>query len=565
MNNITQLFNQYKIPLTNDTMESFCKPKKFTLQAQQKALANILSSKYAPWYTNPDIRGILLYHQIGAGKTCTSIAIAEKFKDKKKILVILPASLIDNFLSELRSECTGNNYVTHKERQLLNTLSIDDKIYNEIITKSYNRIKKFYTIYSYHKLINLIKENKITNFNNTLLIIDEIQNMISINGSFYRLLANIIQKSNNTLRIILLTATPMFNSPIELALTINLLKTNNFIDIQTFNNTFIKSINNDNYKINNINLLKSKLQNLISYYRGAPPVAYPSVSFNIIKCNMTKFQYKNYIMTLSSNTDNLSFTDLKNMNISNISENFFIGPRLASNIVFPNKLHGNEGFQSLKGTKLSINNIKQYSIKFYKIIKKINKSTGTIFIYSNFKEEGGIKSFIQFIEFNGWKNYITYGAGIKRYAIWSGNETLQLKSKIKYIFNHEKNKHGDLIKIIIGSPSIKEGVSLLRVQQVHIMEPYWNMSRVNQIIGRAVRFCSHKDVPKKQQHVYVFMYLAMYPNYKTIDQHIWSMAQLKDKLISKFEHILKEIAIDCKLFYNRNSYPTDTIQLKCNN
>lgn len=116
---------------------------------------------------------------------------------------------------------------------------------------------------------------------------------------------------------------------------------------------------------------------------------------------------------------------------------------------------------------------------------------------------------------------------------------------------------------MLGSPSIKEGVSLLRVQQVHMMEPYWNMSRMLQIMGRAVRFCSHKDVPKAKRVVKIYLYLATYPGEKTIDQYIWSLAKKKNKLINQFELALKESAFDCKLMYNRNSYQSDEKQLEC--
>jgi len=105
---------------------------------------------------------------------------------------------------------------------------------------------------------------------------------------------------------------------------------------------------------------------------------------------------------------------------------------------------------------------------------------------------------------------------------------------------------------MLGSPSIKEGVSLLRVSQVHILEPYWNLSRIKQIIGRAIRFCSHKDLPKRRNFVDIYLYLATYPGKKTIDQYIWNLAKKKNKLIKSFEIALKEMAIDCKLFYERN-------------
>jgi transposase len=118
---------------------------------------------------------------------------------------------------------------------------------------------------------------------------------------------------------------------------------------------------------------------------------------------------------------------------------------------------------------------------------------------------------------------------------------------------------------MIGSPSIKEGVSLKAVSQVHIMEPSWNVSKLNQICGRGIRFCSHKDLKKSKRTVEVYLYLATYQGIKTIDQHIWSNAKKKAVIINEFELSLKENAIDCELFYNRNNYASDNIQLKCYN
>ena len=544
-------------------MESFCFPKKkkFKLQPQQLYLSQILSSKYSPWYVNNNIRGILLYHQIGSGKTCTAISIAEQFKKKLNIVVVLPAALIGNFKTELMSECTNINYVKSSERSILSKIDYTDKRYNEIINKINKRIDKYYTIYSYHKFIALIQENKIKNLNDTLLIIDEIQNMISLNGTFYNQLKYIINKSNNTLKIILLSATPMFDKPVEIALTLNLLRTDNLFDIEKFNLDFIKNYKN----MININTFKNKINGLISYYRGAPPQAYPKFKLKTIKCNMCKFQYKSYKASLSK--ENIKNNKLDDLNIFNMPQNFFLGPRMISNIAFPNKLINEAGYKSLKNETLLMKNITNYSIKFYRIIQKINQSIGPVFVYSNFKEYGGIKCFIKFLEFHGWKNYINHEGNNKYknkfFSIWSGDEPLHIKEKIKMIFNKKENINGELIKIMLGSPSIKEGVSLFRVEQVHIMEPYWNMARMLQIMGRAIRFCSHKDLPKNRRFVDVFIYLATYKNITTIDKYIWSHVKKKNKLIEQFEHVLKEAAIDCKLFINRNSYPTDNKKITC--
>ena len=560
MDNITQNFKKYQLQKSNETMEQFCLPKKFTFQPQQLLLSELLSSNLSPWNTD-NINGILLYHQIGSGKTCTSIAIAEKLKKTKKIIVVLPAALIGNYMTELKSECTGNEYMTLIERNKLKK-NYDDKI----IEKVENRIFKYYTIYSYNKFIDLIKNKKIKNLNNSLLIIDEIQNMISLHGISYKLLYDIIYKSNNTLKIILLSATPMFDRPIEIALTLNLLKKNLF-DINKFNQDYMKSITTNKgifYEMINHNDFSNKIRNLISYYRGAPPQAYPKSNLKIVKCKMHDFQYKSYLTSLSSN-DTFIRGSFKNVDILNLPQDFFLGPRMISNIAFPNKSIGESGFSSFKGDNLKMSNISKYSIKFFKIIQKINKSEGPIFVYSNFKEFGGIKCFITFLEYHGWKNYKTFGVGKKTFSIWTGEESLEYKEEIKQNFNNINNHNGSQIKIMLGSPSIKEGISLLRVEQVHILEPYWNMSRMHQIMGRAIRFCSHKDVPKNKRIVHVYLYLSIYPQEKTIDQYIWKLAKNKNKLIQEFELLLKQSAIDCKLFYERNNYKTDDIKLKCDN
>jgi len=391
--------------------------------------------------------------------------------------------------------------------------------------------------------------------------------MISLNGSFYKALKQVIDNSENNLKLILLSATPMFDQPVEIALTLNLLKSDNLLPITKFNQDYMKTKKKSSdveYHTTNMKDFRLKVSNLISYYRGAPPQAYPKSEFKVVKCNMSEFQYKSYLTSLSTE-DNFVRGSFKNVDILKLPQNFFLGPRMISNLAFPNKSIGEVGLSSFKGEHLQMQNIGDYSIKFLKIIKKIGEADGPVFVYSNFKELGGIRCFITFLEYHGWKNYLKYGEGTKRFSIWSGDESQQVKDEIKYIFNQKSNENGTKIKIMLGSPSIKEGVSLLRVQQVHMIEPYWNMSRMLQIMGRAVRFCSHKDVPKAKRIVKIYLYLATYPGEKTIDQYIWSLAKKKNKLIEEFEQVLKESAVDCDLFHKRNSYKTDENKLVCKN
>ena len=554
---INQKFKKYKLKKSNESMKQLCVRKSFKHQPQQLFLKDYFNSNF---FGN----GLLVYHKIGAGKTCTAVSIAESVKKKKRIMVLLPASLVGNFKDELRSQCAFNEYISCEDRALLKELSPKSKEYKNIIEKSDKSIKKYYDIYSYHKFAELVEKNRIK-LKNTLLIVDEVQNMVSDEGIFYEYLKKVIDKSDNKTKILLLSATPIVNDPSEIALTLNLLKPKKELPINNdFNNMFIKKIKKDNgtieYTINNEDKFKKLIPNMISYYRGAPPNAFPKMNFNTIKCNMEDFQYKSYLTSLSIDNDIMGA--FRKADILDLPTNFLLAPRLISNISFPNKGIGNNGFNSLNSRNLKYKNIKQYSKKFYKMFLNIKKSNGPVFVYSNFKEIGGLKTFALFLENNGYKNYKTNGIGNKRFAIWSGDEKSSIREEIKNIFNRKDNDDGSQIKIILGSPSIKEGVSLLRVDQVHIMEPYWNISRMKQIIGRAIRYCSHKDVSPKRRKVNVYLYLATKTGEKTTDEYIWSMAKKKQKLIDHFELALKEKAIDCNLFSNRNNYKGEK-KIKC--
>jgi SNF2 family DNA or RNA helicase len=78
----------------------------------------------------------------------------------------------------------------------------------------------------------------------------------------------------------------------------------------------------------------------------------------------------------------------------------------------------------------------------------------------------------------------------------------------------KENKTGDLIKIILISPAGAEGINLRNCRQVHIIEPYWNEVRIEQVIGRAIRQCHHADLPLDQRTVDVFRYKMVRQNGK---------------------------------------------------
>lgn len=543
---INQIYKKYKIPPERKSYNEICKPSKFQLQLPQQFLSNFINP------TTP-YKGILVYHKIGSGKTCTAIQIAEMWRDKKKIIVVLPASLKGNFRTELRSPCGGYNYLKQDEKRKLDSLHPLDKEYRDIIAKSDSRIDKVYKIYSYNTFIKLAQEKKI-NLDNALLIIDEIQNMVSESGIYYSELYDLIYGAPNNLRIVLLTATPMFDKPQEIALTLNLLKLKEQFPIGSqFEKEYLQYSKNG-YIVKNIDKFKQMAKGYVSYFKGAPSYVFPEMILKYVYCPMSNFQYNIYKDILKNEEAN-SKRKMEEINMINLPNNFYLGSRMVSNIVFPNKKTNNNGLSSLT-PEIIKNKLENYSIKFYKIMNKISKCNGKIFIYSSFKEFGGIKSLIKVLEGYGYTNYSDNKEGKKSkvFCVWSGDESDKFKNEIKDVFNHRDNLYGHKIKILLGSPSIKEGVSLTAVQQVHVLEPYWNRARLSQVIGRAIRYCSHKELPSDERYVKVYIYIATHVNIiQTVDEYILKLSNNKDKIIRKFERALQEVAVDCYL----NKYSTD--------
>lgn len=543
---INKIYARYKIPKTKKTFREICFPTKYEFQIPQKFLAEFINPK-TPY------RGILVYHRIGAGKTCTAINIAEKFKNTKNIMVVLPASLKGNFRSELRSLCAGQNYLNDRERAELKKLHPSDPEYKKIIERSDERIDKYYTIYSYNKFVDLLKQKKLS-LKNTLLIIDEVHNMVSDTGTYYSYLYEAVHSAPEDLRLVIMSATPIFDKPNEIALTLNLLLRDRQLPIGSeFYNTFVDTKFTQHgavYTVKNMDVFKDYARGYISYYAGAPKKAFPTQEFHIVKTKMSDFQEKLYRRVEIRE----SSSDIRDYLAADIPNSFFIGLRMISNFTYPNRKLGKAGYDSLQEKDLDPRNLEKYSPKMLRILRRIKRVQGTAFIYSNFKEFGGIYIFIRILEHYGYKNYQQHGAGRKRFAVFSGDEDIKYKDEIKAVFNNKNNEDGSQIKIILGSSAIKEGISLLRLQEIHILEPYWNLSRLDQVIGRGIRYCSHKDVDPEKRLVKVFVYLAVHPKIKiSVDQKIMNMAINKQLINTQFEKALKESAVDCTLFHNANS------------
>lgn len=504
-------YRKYKLPKIRASFQEFCFPKKWQIQPQQEFVAEYMR----PGVGKKD-KVILVDHLIGAGKTCLIIKTASKYIKYGKPLILMPASLIPGFYDELDGFCGEKSQENGKKSHLKR----DD-----------------FNVMSYNKFLTTKKVEA------PIILIDEVQNVANESGEFYKKIHQFI--NSRTIPVVLVTGTPIFDNPTDLVALGKLMRINN-LDAETLT----------------VEIVKKAFSGKVSFFAGAPSYTFPKTNINIVMCKMSKFQTRWYKSQIEAEKNTKG-----NIVLSKVNNNFYIKSRQRANIVYP------KGLNDSTLTNHVMDNLSTYSTKFAKIIKKLKRGELS-FVYVDFTGPHGINALIRCLEHEGYCNYLKKGAGKKRYVIWSGDQTQKEKGEIRTIFNNEKNDDASQIQIVIGSPAIKEGVSLLRIREVHIMSPYWNWSRLQQIYGRAARFCSHKSLPARHREVDIFIYIAVVYGFiipkslkdsnskpvsekkipknikpeESIDLYMLNIANIKKKENDPYIEALMESAIDRGLF-----------------
>jgi len=555
-----------------------------------------------------------------------------------------------NNLSEIISKILKNkenaDIEKNKFSRLQNEVNISYSKFTRFKEQIISKVSKVFEIISHdrfiNRLFNITKDGKWTKMdyitnpnspvltNGCLLVIDEIQRLVSEKGVLYKkLFTAIYQYFHPELRTILLSATPIYDNPYELSLTMNLLKPRVVfpLDKDKFYSFFLGKYNEtdecnrvsgnnwitDNSCLINKELLSYMCAGYISYFRGGNPNAYPYKRIITLEHSMGSFQKSNYIDALRSDLSKdetmykkvlkedefilIDESDNKDDKISGI----YVTTQQFSNISLPTiksdvidsmltkksqsvVKKGVSNFKSelkkLKATNSEevLNYIrgKGYSNKFVSIIDLTLGCNGPVFIFSNWLQFG-VEALSIILQACGLTKYPEEDKGKGRYFIWSSETSSQkeLISKAKSTFNSYENKDGSLLKVILGTRSIMEGVSFKNVKQVHITDPWWNEARIEQILARAVRFCSHSRLPLEEQYTDIFRHYSILPispdpdveamleetfgtkklkNFEniSIEQKMLRSSLKKYQINNEFEEVLRETAYDCELNKNGN-------------
>ena len=472
------------------------------------------------------------------------------------------------------------------------------------------RVTRVYEIMSHEKFLNKLYSNDEYQFeqmeylqklkvSNGLLIIDEAHRLVSATGTSYRkLLFALKYHSNKKFRTVLLTGSPIYDKPYEIGLLINLLKPRmQFPDGQEqFNEVFLTP----DFKMKNIKLFKQMCNGYVSYFKGGNPEAYPYKKTIIMNHSMNPYQYsayKNMLLKeiqkdketsgITNNDDFMVKVVSSESRSDEVSISVFNNSRLFSNIVFPEltdyqkqdsrksvaengllkfinvlsavRRNNSERLSPAEINKLIISTVEEYSSKFARVAELIKKSEGPVFVYSNYVTYGveAMASVLYSLGYSNFESKTTNpNSNNLKYFIWKGGKDQGVVSNARRVFNSMENKDGALIKVLFGTQSVMEGVDFKRVRQVHILDPWWNDSRIQQVVARAIRLCSHSGLPESSRITDVFIHLSTIPSSAALYSVTYNKLINGEKVEKKSYTTLVPVnpsAQSKDFFYNRNS------------
>jgi len=560
----------------------------------QNTIARYLSS-HTPYDS------LILVHEPGTGKTCSVISAIELIKNEHSLftgalILARGEKLLNNFINELVFKCTPGNYVPENYENLTSL----EKTHR--INKKIRSYYKFNTFAKFAKRLKKFSDADIkSRYSNLIIVIDEVHNLriqvekdkesIEIYEQFHRFLHNI----SNT-KVVLLSATPMKDSPEEVASILNLILPykQQLPNGEDFLREYMFTKNDIYYpKPEKIEYLKSLFKGKVSYLRAMQSNVtkefvgksgiYGLKYIIIDPLFMKSFQSKYYTESYRKDTDE--------------KEGIYNNSREATLFVYPDGSYGSKGFKNyikekdrkvfelitkkdkikrvpkkrfimdnsliseLKGssTEETLDKISKYSIVYYTTIRNILLSQNKAgFIYSSIVKGSGLILFSLILELFGFtKANGNETTTSPRYVLLTGDSNTDAETrKIINRFNKPDNIKGEYIRIILGSRAISEGFSFRHIQYEVVLTPHFNYSETIQAISRGLRLDSHNDLLKNgiTPTVKIYQPVSFSKNNKTpsIDLYMYKLSEDKDVSIQSIIRLIMEASFDCGLNYIRN-------------
>lgn len=511
---------------------------KATLSNQPKSNAKPHQAKVMDFFLNKSPhKGLLLYHKLGSGKTCTAIYIADtmlKTGKVSRVFIISPGSLRSTWLKEYCEIC-GTDLLSR------------------------------YTFITYN--FNVEPQLQDLDFNNSLVIIDEAHNLIKGAKNETKTYDTLLNKiAVSSCKVLALSGTPIYNHTYEWSLFGNMLKPNVFQDVFSKNMITQKEWDTVEPK------LKDKMfRGIVSYFPGVeadyPAVVYEDpievklkgrqadalkkmINFEIAKQRQgppdpellreNKEEYEQKMTTYIISTLSIQSRALSNYfpdkgNKKEVKQLLPSGEYKTTEELLPDVPFENGGWMTesmLKDPGLDV-----VAPKMAALIRNIidPKHLGRKHvIFSYFNQDGGVKFLKTLFD---WCNR----DGILNNRTYSGDQSDETRSRILNEFNHPNNRYGGKIRVLFITEAGAEGISLKDVGHFHVLESHPVGGKIEQAIGRVARSGSHANMPDEHKNVHIWRYFGV-PNGQdafSIDKILYDHAeQNKKKLDELYKRLI---------------------------
>ena len=655
--------------------DKLCDPnREFELAPHQMFVRNFLSFQ-TPY------KSLLLFHGLGTGKTCSSISVCEEMRVyynqlgiKKKILIVASPAVQTNYRLQLfdhrklkningkwnLKSCTGNKLINETNPMHMKGLS-REKLINQI-DKTINQSYEFMGYTGFSNYINSVitkntskknskyRRNKIkalrNEFSNRLIVIDEVHNIRNIDGmkNTSENFLELVTYAEN-MKLLLLTATPMFNDYREIIWLANLMNLNDNRFPLLISDIFDSK---GNFKKDGKELLIQKLTGYVSYVQGENPFTFPyrvypkefKSELSLKRMMENGLRYPSVQLNETNISNPIRYLDLVYLKIGEIQQKIYDGivenlksknaslndptkgiqytildgPLQSLNMTYPTSnikkdirvLYGKRGLErtmtfipppskngkteynykkttlSKYGRLFSPEQLNKYSSKLSHFIEHVKKSKGIVMVYSQFIDGGCVPIALALEEIGiyryGKKNSLFKTPPVDpmdamtmkndkttqypaTYVMITGDKFLSgprtaVNNKLEInAATNENNTNGEMVKVIIISRAGSEGLDFTNIRQIHILEPWYNLNRTEQIIGRSVRNKSHCKLPFESRNVEIYLYATRLQDEtrESVDLYMYRLAENKSIQIGNITRLLKEHAVDCLLNSSQKS------------
>jgi hypothetical protein len=601
---------------------------------------------------------LMLFHGVGVGKTCAAVAVAEGFPDRRVLVLVNPATR-DNFYREIFDtdaflagrpvRCAGAAYA-ERVRLLADGLRPGQSLHAEVA----KLVSKKYRFAGYREFANMVDglgagpdgDARVqAAFANYVVVVDEAHRL----GASYAFgaedddaegsdkaseRASSSEKSDKAssdrsdkasekdkdraragdddgtvatpalrrllrcaggVKLLLLTATPMFNSSRDVVDLLNLMLLNErrapLDEAAVFDRRGV--FRSERARV----AFQAAAAGLVSYVRGVSPFSFPARFFPDVdgdaRCvALVGAEGARFFASRLSAAHTRAYDEVEAKEAGTFAQ---ARATQLCNVMFPGGSDtGEAGFwrafrragpASARELRvayapgvpafLAPRELGRHAEKIRAVVDKVSRAEGLCFVYTKWIWAGVVPLAIA-LEHAGFRRHgggavlEAPGGEPKRngfaYTILCGvpELTRDVRGEVAALRSPE-NVDGRVVKVVIATEVATEGVDLRHVREVHVLDPWYHFNKVEQIVGRAARMCSHAALPLEKRNVTVYLHVAVRANGRaTANGRAYQIAAAKAAGIAQAEDALVAASVDCLLnrapdAYRRHGYLVDAV------